>query len=217
MSIWTIVVAAGGGERFGAPKQFVPLAGAPIIDRSVATARRASDGVVVALPAACAHDWKAPGADVHTVAGGATRSASVRAALAAVPPDAEIVVVHDAARPLASPVLFAAVIAAVRAGADGAVPGAAVTDTVKRVVDGVVTGTVARDELVVVQTPQAFRAATLRAAHETAHDNGRDATDDAALVESIGGHVVVVAAEPRNVKITTPADLELAAMLLDAP
>ena len=138
------------------------------------------------------------------VAGGATRSASVRAGLAAVPADAEIVCVHDAARPLATGELYRRVIEAVRAGADGAVPALAVTDTIK-IVDsgGAVVSTPDRATLVAVQTPQAFRAAMLRAAH--AHDG--EGTDDAALVEAIGGRVVTVAGEPGNRKITDRADL----------
>jgi 2-C-methyl-D-erythritol 4-phosphate cytidylyltransferase len=144
------------------------------------------------------------------VAGGATRSASVRAGLAAVAPSATIVVVHDAARPLASPALFDAVIGAVRRGADAAVPAVPVPDTVKRVDGDEVVETVARDELVVVQTPQAFRADALRAAHTA----GADATDDAALIEATDGRVVIVPGERANLKVTTPADLVMAAAIL---
>ena len=110
--------------------------------------------------------------------------------------------VHDAARPAASAALFAAVVAAVRTGADGAVPGVPVVDTIKRVHGGAVVATVDRAELVAVQTPQAFRAPVLRAAHV----GEPDASDDAALVEAAGGRVVVVPGEPANVKLTTPAD-----------
>jgi len=141
------------------------------------------------------------------VAGGTTRSESVRAGLAAVPAEATIVCVHDAARPFASRLLFDAVIAAVAAGADAAIPGVPVTDTIKRIDDGnVVVETPPRSSLVAVQTPQAFRAAVLRAAHAT----GCDATDDAALVELGGGRVVVVPGELTNRKITHPDDLEWA-------
>jgi 2-C-methyl-D-erythritol 4-phosphate cytidylyltransferase len=139
--------------------------------------------------------------------GGATRSASVRAGLAAVAPDASddcVIVVHDAARPFATSELFQSVIDAVRSGADGAVPGLPVTDTVKEVDDrGTITATLDRARLMTVQTPQAFRFATLRDAHRA----GADATDDAALVEAIGGRVVVVPGEDTNRKITTPDDL----------
>ncbi|HEX5266886.1 MAG TPA: 2-C-methyl-D-erythritol 4-phosphate cytidylyltransferase, partial [Acidimicrobiales bacterium] len=152
----------------------------------------------------------APGADV-TVPGGATRSDSVRAGLSAVPEDVAVVVVHDAARPLASPALFRAVVEAVAAGADAAVPGVRVPDTVKRVGgDGVVEETLDRDPLVLVQTPQAFAGAALRRAHRS----GTHATDDAALVEADGGRVVVVPGEPDNLKITRADDLVRAAALI---
>jgi 2-C-methyl-D-erythritol 4-phosphate cytidylyltransferase len=128
----------------------------------------------------------------------------VRAGLAAVPAGADIVCVHDAARPLASAELFARVVAAVRAGADGAIPAVAVTDTIKVVDrDGVVTATPDRSTLVAVQTPQAFRATALRAAHA---GGGAD-TDDAAAVERHGGRVVTVPGEPWNRKITDRDDL----------
>jgi len=144
------------------------------------------------------------------VAGGATRSDSVRAGLARVPADVEVVVVHDAARPLASDALFASVIEAVRAGADGAVPAIPVADTLKRVAGTRVHETVDRSAIVAVQTPQAFRADRLRAAHT----RGDDATDDAALVEAAGGCVLVVTGERTNLKVTEPADLVLAAAML---
>ncbi len=203
MSVWAIVVAAGSGSRFGAVKQLRPLGDRRVIDHAIAGARRSCDGVVVAIPAGA--EWDLAG--VTVVTGGATRSASVRRALAAVPADAEIVVVHDAARPLATESLFAAVLDAVREGADGAVPGLPVADTVKRTADGIVIATVPREDLVTVQTPQAFRAAVLRAAHEREPEG----TDDAAVVESAGGRVAVVPGERTNLKITDPEDLDLAA------
>lgn len=167
-----------------------------VVDWSVDVARAASDGVVVVLP---------PG---HGgVEGGTTRSESVRNGLARVPDGADIVCVHDAARPFASSTLFTRVIAAVEEGADAAIPAVAVADTIKEIdTDGVVVRTPPRDRLVAVQTPQAFRAASLR----TAHENGGDATDDAALVEAIGGRVVVVEGDPENRKLTVPDDLEWA-------
>ena len=206
--VWAVIVAAGFGERFGGPKQFAELGGARLVDHAVATATAACDAVVLVVPDAA--DWQ--GADVDgLVTGGDTRAGSVRAGLAAVPASAEIVVVHDAARPLATADLFAAVIAAVRDGADGAVPGLAVTDTLKRVDDVRVTATVDRLGLVAVQTPQAFAAGILRAAHAS----GAEATDDAALVEALGGTVVVVPGDPRNLKVTGPADLMVATALLE--
>lgn len=205
MQVWAIVVAAGAGTRFGAPKQLAQLGGRRVLDWSVDAARAATDGVVVVLPPALAGGGAG-------VAGGATRSASVRNGLAAVPDAADVVIVHDAARPLASARLFASVIAAVEAGADAAIPGLSAVDTLKRVEGDLVVGTVDRDGLVAVQTPQAFRAEVLRAAHAS----GTDATDDAALVEAAGGKVVVVPGEAANRKITTPDDLVMAEALIAA-
>jgi len=142
-----------------------------------------------------------------TVAGGATRSASVRAGLAAVPLGASVVLVHDAARPVASSGLFARVVEAVRAGADAVVPAVSVVDALRsragRPVD--------RDQLVAVQTPQGFRADALR----TAHVGSPEATDDAALVEAAGGRLVIVDGERTNLKITERTDLVLAAAILE--
>jgi 2-C-methyl-D-erythritol 4-phosphate cytidylyltransferase len=205
---WAIVVAAGDGARFGAAKQFARLGAGTVIERAVAVAQESCDGVVVVLPADS--DWIPP-KDVLRADGGITRSDSVRAGLALVPDDVEVVVVHDAARPLASRRLFDLVVQAVAGGADGAVPALPVADTVKRVVGDRVVETVSREGLVGVQTPQAFRAGALRAAH----DRGGVGTDDAALVEAGGGVVVVVEGERRNVKLTLADDLELVRALLD--
>jgi 2-C-methyl-D-erythritol 4-phosphate cytidylyltransferase len=201
VTVWAIVVAAGSGARFGGAKQFEELEGRRVVDWSLAASRSVADGVVLVVPADHEAD-EAPVADA-VVVGGATRSASVRAGLAEIPDDADVVVIHDAARPFARPALFEAVVAAVRAGADGAVPGVGLADTIKRVVDGRVVATLDRDELVAVQTPQAFAAAALRRAHLS----GGDATDDAALVEATGGRVVVVPGDPANTKITLRTDL----------
>jgi len=205
--VGAIVVAAGRGDRFGAAKQFLELGGTRLVDRAVLACSGSCDAVVVVLPADVAWD----GPVVHAaVSGGATRSDSVRAGLAALPPTVEVVLVHDAARPLASRAIFDAVIDAIRAGADAAVPALPVPDTLKRVDGARVLETVARDDLVAVQTPQAFRIDALRAAHA---GDGR-ATDDAGLVEQSGGCVVVVPGEVTNFKITAPSDLELAAAFL---
>lgn len=194
--VWTVVVAAGSGTRFGQPKQWVELAGRRTLDWSISAARTVSDGVVVVVSA---DDLEVPidGADA-VVAGGESRSASVRNGLAAVPDEAGIVVVHDAARPAASPALFQAVVDAVRAGAAAVVPGVAVTDSLRSRAGGAVD----RDALVAVQTPQAFDAGALRAAHAT----GADASDDASLVEGGGAAVQVVPGETTNVKLTHPSD-----------
>jgi 2-C-methyl-D-erythritol 4-phosphate cytidylyltransferase len=195
------VVAAGSGSRFGGQKQFEEIEGRRVVDWGLAASRTIADGVVLVVPADHVEDGAAA-ADV-VVVGGATRSASVRAGLEAVPDDAHMVVVHDAARPFAAPALFEAVVAAVEAGADAAVPGVPLADTVKRVVGGEVVETLDRDELVAVQTPQAFAADALRQAHAGAGE----ATDDAALVEATGGRVVVVPGDPANTKITLRTDL----------
>jgi len=208
VSVWVVVVAAGAGERFGTQKQYEMLGDRRVLDWALAAARVVADGVVLVVPPdrAAAHE----AADA-VVAGADTRAGSVRAGLAAVPDEAEVVVVHDAARPLASVALFEAVVDAVRRGADAAVPGVAMADTVKAV-DGVtVTETLDRSRLVAVQTPQAFAAGALRRAHA---GNG-EGTDDAALVEAVGGRVVVVPGEAANAKITTQYDLLVARALVD--
>lgn len=198
--IWTIVVAAGSGTRFGSPKQFSLINERRIVDWAVETSRISSDGVVVVLPTEQAEREGG-------VAGGATRSSSVRCGLAAVPSDATIICVHDAARPFASEFLFDEVIDAVCSGADGAVPGLPVVDTIKFIDStNIVTSTPDRRQLVAVQTPQAFRAKQLRQAHE----NNPEGTDDSTLVEARGGKIVVITGDPLNRKITTPEDLNWA-------
>ncbi len=191
------MVGGGSGRRFGTLKQYEDLGGRRVLDWAIDAARSVSHGVVLVVPADFANE---PGA----VVGGATRSESVRCGLAAVPASATIICVHDAARPFAESATFSLVIEAIRAGADGALPGVAVTDTIKVVAaDGVVESTPDRSTLVAVQTPQAFRASMLRRAHAT----GGEGTDDGALVETVGGRVVVVDGEPDNRKITHPDDL----------
>jgi 2-C-methyl-D-erythritol 4-phosphate cytidylyltransferase len=207
VSVWAVVVAGGSGERFGAPKQFAMLEGRPLVQWAIDAARPAVDGVVLVLPAGAPPPVQ--GADLM-VEGGSSRASSVRAGVAAVPADAEVIVVHDAVRPLASSALFRAVIAAVREGARAAVPALTVADTLKLVEDDTVVSTVPRQGVMAVQTPQAFSADVLRAAHA-----GEDeATDDAGLVEAAGVSVRVVPGDPRNIKVTTAADLEVVQALV---
>ncbi len=208
METWAIVVAGGTGTRFGGPKQFAELEGRPLLSWSLEAARRACARVVAVLPATEIEGGQTWDADV-VVPGGRSRSASVRAGLAAVPESAEVIVVHDAARPLAGPEVWAAVISEVTAGADGAVPAYPVSDTIrKKTPDGGST-TLDRTDLFAVQTPQAFKASALKRAHAS----GGDATDDSALVEALGGRVVLVRGTPDNLKVTTPSDLLIAAAL----
>ncbi|MHB8219424.1 MAG: 2-C-methyl-D-erythritol 4-phosphate cytidylyltransferase [Acidimicrobiales bacterium] len=212
--VWAVVVAAGSGRRFGGPKQFSPLGGRLVVEWSVTAARSTADGVVVVVPDGGALDLpRSLGADL-VVPGGPTRSASVSHGLSAIPTDAAVVVVHDAVRPLARAALFEAVVAALDDGVAGALCGVPVVDTVKRVARTAdlvtVVDTLDRAELVAVQTPQAFRSDILRQAHSA----GGEATDDAALVEALGGTVRVVPGDPTNLKVTTPADLAYAELLL---
>jgi 2-C-methyl-D-erythritol 4-phosphate cytidylyltransferase len=173
-----------------------------LVDWSVDAARATSDGVVLVVPADML-DRERAGLDA-VVAGGVTRSESVRRGLAAVPAEATIICVHDAARPFATFEDYRRVIDAVHGGADGAVPGLTPADTIKLVEeDGVVVSTLPRSALRAVSTPQAFRAAVLRAAHTGAGEG----TDDASLVEANGGRVVVVEGSAMNRKITTPDDM----------
>jgi 2-C-methyl-D-erythritol 4-phosphate cytidylyltransferase len=203
--VWVVIVAAGSGARFGGAKQYEPLGGRRVLDWSLAAARACADGVVLVV----SDEGRTDEAADRVVRGGATRSDSVRSGLAAVPGDAAIVLVHDGARPLASPRLFRAVIEAVRSGSVAVVPGVTPVDTIRRRRGGVLD----RAELVAVQTPQGFRADVLRAAL----DEGAHATDDAGLVEAAGHAVTVIEGEAANRKITTPDDLAVAAAVLSRP
>ncbi|MEY4130270.1 MAG: hypothetical protein RLZZ31_394 [Actinomycetota bacterium] len=217
--VWAIVLAAGAGRRFGpSPKQFEVLDGDRVVDRSLSIARSAADHVVVVLANGEEREGDALVADGLAdvwVYGGEERADSVRAGLSVIDDSAAVIVVHDAARPLASAELHRNVVRAIRDGADAAIPAVAVTDTIKKITHDergrmVVTETPMRHELVAVQTPQAFRADILR----QAHSGNASATDDAALVELIGGVVVVIEGERTNIKITSPEDLAIAAVLL---
>ncbi len=218
---WALLVAAGAGERLGIdrPKAFAVLAGRPLLAESLDRLDRCPwvDAIVVAAPP----DWEEPAIllseelattkVVSCVTGGATRAESVRAALADVPDEALVVLVHDAARPLVDDAVVERVLAPLSEGFDGVVPALPVPDTLKRVEGSSVVETEARDGLVVAQTPQAFVAAALRGAYA---GDLSDATDCASLVERAGGRVTVVEGDPRLLKVTTPEDLALVEALL---
>lgn len=208
-----VVLAAGSGVRMGLgePKAFVGLGGASMLDRALAAAAGCPQvtSLIAAVPegmtSAVAIDELA-GKPVTVIVGGSSRQASVLAGLDAAPEGTDVIVCHDAARPFASSALFSSVIEALR-DADGAIPVLPVADTVKRVVDGEVVTTEPREELFLAQTPQAFRAHALRGAHARARAQQAIFTDDAAVLEWAGYHVLAVPGETENVKITTPADL----------
>jgi 2-C-methyl-D-erythritol 4-phosphate cytidylyltransferase len=220
MSTWAILAAAGSGERLGAdrPKAFVALGELPLLATPLERLDESEwiDAIVVAAPPG----WEEPsillaeeigaGKVSAVVTGGATRAESVRLALDEVPADAVAVLVHDAARPLVPDELVGRVLAPLGEGWDGVVPALPVADTVKRVDGDRVLETLHRDDLVAVQTPQAFLADTLRRAVA----GGDDATDCAGLVEAAGGRVRWVDGDPKLLKVTTTADLEQAAAWL---
>ena len=215
MSVWAVIAAAGSGERLGAdrPKAFARLGELPLLAESVSRLDASDwvEGIVVAAPPG----WEEPaillaeevgaGKVSSCVTGGGTRADSVRAAIAEVPREAAVIVVHDAARPLVTEEVLERVLVALNEGWDGAVPGLPVPDTVKRVENGAVVETVAREDLYAIQTPQAFSADVLR----DALSGSEEAGDCSALVEAKGYRVCVVDGDPRLLKITSPADLEL--------
>jgi 2-C-methyl-D-erythritol 4-phosphate cytidylyltransferase len=218
---WALLVAAGTGERLGLdrPKAFAELRGRPLLAESLERLDACPwvDAVVVAAPPG----WEEPvillaeelaaSKVVSCVSGGPTRAESVRAALGDVDEDALVVLVHDAARPLLDDAVVERVLGPLAEGFDGVVPALPISDTVKRVQRGVVAETLARDDLVRAQTPQAFLAPALRRAFEG--DLG-EATDCASLVERAGGRVAAVEGDPRLMKVTTPDDLALVDLLL---
>jgi 2-C-methyl-D-erythritol 4-phosphate cytidylyltransferase len=203
MHVWTVVVAGGSGARFGGAKQLAPLGRARVVDHAVAALAPHVDGTVLVVPQDLVGS-ELPGDLV--VVGGSSRSDSVRRGLAVLPSEVEAVLVHDGARPLVTEDVVRRVLVALADGADGVVPVVPVTDSL-RTVDG---RPVDRQQFVAVQTPQGFRTDVLRRAHRS----GADATDDATLVDSIGGRVVHVPGDPGNLKITVPSDLALAEVLL---
>jgi 2-C-methyl-D-erythritol 4-phosphate cytidylyltransferase len=222
MSVWALLVAAGAGERLGEerPKAFVRLGELPLLAEPLRRLEDSGwiDAIVIAVP----EGWEEPAIllaeelsatkVVAAVTGGRTRADSVRIALAEVPEDAVVALVHDAARPLVPDEVIERVLAPLSEGWDGVVPALELVDTVKRVgEDGAVVETVDRTGLRAVQTPQAFLVAALRRAYA---GDLAGATDCASLVERSGGRVKAVAGDPHLLKITTPADLELVASWL---
>lgn len=206
------------------PKALIPLGSRPLVAWSMIAlaACDAIDGIVLAAPTGQEIPMRmavgeAGGEGLVVVSGGASRQRSVQAALAAVPDDAEYILVHDAARPLVTAELCLALLAALD-GAEGAIAASPVADTLKRAgEDMVITATVDRAELWQAQTPQAFHADVLRHAFATATDEVLDtATDCASMVQALGGRVRLVATAAPNLKVTTPADLLVAGQLLRA-
>jgi 2-C-methyl-D-erythritol 4-phosphate cytidylyltransferase len=238
VSVWAVLAAAGRGERLGGvrhsaagqspaarpnwdrPKAFAPLRGRPLLAESLERleANDWVESIVVVAPP----EWEEPvillaeelgcGKVVASVAGGETRADSVRIGVAEVGEDAAVILVHDAARPLVSDEIVERLLAALNEGWDGAVPGLPLVDTVKRVEGDAIVETLARAELVGVQTPQAFVAPVLREAMAS----GIDATDCSSLVEARGGRVKLVAGDPRLLKVTTLEDLALVESWLSA-
>ena len=218
-TIGLIVPAAGRGERLGAgvPKALLPLAGEPLLVHAVRGALASRVVSVVAVAAPVDHVDEVRGllagevASLLVVAGGADRRQSVARALAALPPDVDTVLIHDAARCLTPPSVFAAVAGALAHGAEAAVPAIPLADTVKQVEHETVVGTPDRHTLRAVQTPQGFRRDVLERAHATASGA---VTDDAGLVEQLGHRVAVVAGHEEAFKVTRPIDLVLAEAIL---
>ena len=208
--IAAIIAAAGSGERFGAPipKALIHLGDKTLLAHAIANIAPVVDQIVITAPAGYeAQIQQIAGEGVTVVTGGATRSESVRIGLSAVDGSADFVLVHDAARSLASTALAQSVIDALRAGEVAVIPGLPEVDTVKVVdADGYVISTPDRASLRKVQTPQGFAYSVLKAAHATP----QDATDDAVLVADAGHQVRIIAGEERALKITTPSDLATA-------
>jgi 2-C-methyl-D-erythritol 4-phosphate cytidylyltransferase len=223
VSVWAVLAAAGSGDRLGAdrPKAFARLGNEPLLAQSLKRLDDSDwvDAIVVAAPPG----WEEPAILLAEelgcskvsacVTGGATRGESVASALADVPDDAAVVLVHDAARPLVSDEVIERVLTALNEGWDGALPGLRLPDTIKRVDDeGRVVETLNRDELRAVQTPQAFVASVLRDAY--ANGDVAVASDCASLVEARGGRIKVVAGDSKLIKITDADDLGRIAALL---
>jgi 2-C-methyl-D-erythritol 4-phosphate cytidylyltransferase len=215
--LFALLLAAGSGTRMGrSGKALLEVGPAPMFVHSLRVMAQcpAIGGVVLVVPDGFVDDatslaYEEGTSRVIVATGGDSRKESVARGLREVPADVEAVLCHDAARPFATLALYERVIAGL-SGADGVVPTLPSPDTVKRVLDGVVVETIPRDEVGLVQTPQAFRRAALEDAHRRSQIRGRQATDDAMFLEATGYRVVAVEGEPANFKITTPDDLRRA-------
>ena len=218
MSVWAVLAAAGRGERLGEdrPKAFAKLRDRPLLAESLE--RLDASGWIDAIVIVAPPGWEEPAILLAEelaaskvaacVAGAATRAESVRAGVAEVAEDAAVIVVHDAARPALQEEVLERVLTALNEGWEGAVPALPLADTIKRIRDGQVVETLPREELAAAQTPQAFLAPVLR---EALAGDLAAATDCAALVEARGGRVTTVPGDPRLLKVTDAADLELVA------
>jgi len=222
---FSIIAAGGSGERMGAggAKFAESLLGRPMVHYSLQAFQDSSsiEAIVLVVPAAFLDGWGAESLRDSgfskasaTVAGGASRQESVRLGLQAIGSEEGTVVVHDAARPMVTPAMIDSV-AVIGEGMDGLIAAVPVTDTIKRLEGGSVAETVPRSGLFSVQTPQAFRLRALLEAHREAAKASFEATDDSALIEWRGGRVGVVEGSRENIKVTFPADLLMAAAVLE--
>jgi len=224
-NVIAIIPAAGISKRMGAgvDKQLLSLCGQAVLERSIRAvlAAKSVDGVILVVkpgeePFFLSWSERFDGMVKAIVTGGAQRQESVRNGLSAVPDDADVVVVHDGARPLISPQLVNDVVGAARVRG-AATLGVPVKDTVKKTgQDNQVIETVPRDKLWLVQTPQAFQVNVIKDAHRWAQQHGCHGTDDASLVEAYGSPVTMVYGSYENIKVTTPEDMILAEALLKA-
>ena len=215
--IAAIIAAAGSGERFGAPipKALIHLGDKTLLQHAIANLAPVVDQIIVTVPAGYEKQiTELVGNEISVVTGGSTRSESVNYGLAAVSPDTEYVLVHDAARALASTEMASRVIAALTSGEVAVIPGLAEVNTLKVIdADGYVIDSPERSALRQVQTPQGFAYSVLKSAHA----NSRDVTDDAVLVANLGHKVLVIEGEDCALKITNPSDLAIAATFLGNP
>jgi 2-C-methyl-D-erythritol 4-phosphate cytidylyltransferase len=210
-NVSVILLAAGSGSRFGDSKQFLELtSGVRLVDAALQWALDATESVILVLPPG--YTWDGPEVEA-TVPGGATRLDSVIAGLDAVPEESDVIIIHDAAHPLAPKRMFAELVGAIEAGADAAVPILPAGEVVKRFGgDGRLT-TIGRDGLGLAQLPMAFTRSALLAAHRSSAGNDIPDWEDSMLIEQNGGRVVAVAGSSRNIHVVTPEDLRLARVL----